>query len=95
MTRLDPIKRVRTPREWQPWCTERQLPWYEAGWSHPDISADHVHLVDMPYRTDSGATVSMARVLFSRVAPDPETLLLIEDGAVWPSSQHTRPSGAR
>jgi hypothetical protein len=30
----------------------------------------------------------MARFLFSLVAPDPETLILVDDWAVWPSSQH-------
>jgi hypothetical protein len=30
----------------------------------------------------------MARFLFSHIAPAPETLLLVDDWAVWPSSQH-------
>jgi hypothetical protein len=76
-----------TPAEWQTWCSERQIPLREVGWSRPDISADHFHVADVPYDTDSGAKVSMARFLFSLVTPDPETLILIDDWAVWPSSQ--------
>ncbi|MBV9656660.1 MAG: hypothetical protein JO295_00995 [Verrucomicrobia bacterium] len=42
----------------------------------------------MPYPPDSGAKVSLARRLFSLVASESETLLLVDDWAVWPSSQH-------
>ena len=80
--------RFLTPTEWQAWCTQREIPLREAGWLRPDISADHFHVVDVPYDGDSGAKVSMARFLFSLVAPDPETLILVDDWAVWPSSQH-------
>ena len=80
--------RFLTPAEWQAWCAERQIPLREASWIRPDISVDHFHIADVPYRTDSGAKVSMARFLFSLIAPSPETLLLVDDWAVWPSSQH-------
>ena len=80
--------RFLTPAEWQNWCTQRQIPLREAGWIRPDLSADHFHVADVPYDGDSGAKVSMARFLFSLVAPEPETLILVDDWAVWPSSQH-------
>src|ERR1700692_4210743 len=77
-----------TPTEWQAWCIYRQIPLRAAGWVRPDINDNHFHIVDIPYPTDSGAKVFMARFLFSLLAPDPETLLLVDDWAVWPSSQH-------
>ena len=80
--------RFLTPTDWQAWCGERQVPLREVGWIRPDISAKHFHLADIPYRSDSGAKISMARFLFSLVAPEPETLLLLDDWTVWPSSQH-------
>ena len=80
--------RFLTQPEWQTWCTERQFPLKEAGWIRPNIDPDCFHIIDVPYRTDSGAKGYMARFLLSMVAPDPETLLLIDDWAVWPSSQH-------
>lgn len=54
----------------------------------PDINPDDFHVVDVPYESDSGAKVALARFLYSLVAPEPETLLLLSDWAVWPSSQH-------
>lgn len=60
----------------------------EVGWIRPNISADAFHIVDIPYDGDSGRKVSMSRFLFSLVPPDPETLILVDDWAVWPSSQH-------
>lgn len=54
----------------------------------PDIGNDHFHIADLPYPTDSGAKVSLARRLFSLVASDSETLVLVDDWAVWPSNQH-------
>ena len=80
--------RFLTPAEWQTWCTERRIPLLEAGWIRPDISADHFYIADVPYNADSGAKVSMARFLFSLVPPEPQTLILVDDWAVWPSSQH-------
>lgn len=47
-----------------------------------------MNIVDVKYPADSGAKVSLARYLFSLVAKDEETLLLVDDWAVWPSSQH-------
>jgi hypothetical protein len=80
--------RFLTPTDWQAWCSEREVPLREVGWIRPYISANHFSVVDVPYRSDSGAKVSLARFLFSLVAPEPETLLLLDDWAVWPSSQH-------
>jgi hypothetical protein len=60
----------------------------EAGWIRPDISADHFQVVNVPYDADSGRKVSMARFLFSLVAPEPETLILVDDWDVWPSKEH-------
>ena len=76
------------PAEWQSWCVRRDIPLREAGWIRPNIGPGHFHVVDVPYERDSGAKVSMARFLFSLVAPDPETLILVDDWEVWPSSQH-------
>src|SRR5262245_11516237 len=80
--------RFLTPSEWQSWCTERHIPLRESGWIRPDISAAHFHITDVPYDTDSGRKVSIARFLFSLITPAPETLLLVDDWGVWPSSQH-------
>jgi hypothetical protein len=80
--------RFLTPTEWQAWCGQRQIPLRETGWLRPDIGAGHFHIVDVPYHSDSGAKVAMARFLFSFAAPAPETLILVDDWAVWPSSQH-------
>lgn len=77
-----------TPEEWQAWCSQRHIPLREAGWLRPDLRTDYFHIVDVPYQGDSGAKVSLAHVLFSLVAPDPETLILVDDWGVWPSSQH-------
>lgn len=80
--------RFLTPTEWQAWCVERRFPLCEAGWIRPDIDSDDFHYVEVPYPADSGAKVSTARFLFSLVKPNPETLLLLDEWAVWPSSQH-------
>lgn len=80
--------RFLTPDQWQAWCVARQVPLREAGWIRPGIDADHFHIADLPYPPDSGAKVSLARRLFSLVASESETLLLVDDWAVWPSSQH-------
>src|SRR5215472_4657151 len=80
--------RFLTPKEWQTWCTERQMPLREAGWIRPNISTGYFHTTELPYHADSGRKVGTARFLYSLVSPDPETLLLIDDWAVWPSSQH-------
>lgn len=52
------------------------------------IGADHFHVADILYPHDSGAKVSLARLLFSLVASEPGTLLLVDYLEVWPSSQH-------
>ena len=80
--------RILTPEECQSWCGERNIPLRESGWIRPDIGAETPHVVEVPYPADSGAKVSLARFLLSLVEPGPETLLLIDDWAVWPSSQH-------
>jgi hypothetical protein len=80
--------RFLTPQEWQSWCSARQIPSRERGWIRPDLSAEHFHIVDVPYPADSVAKVTQARFLYSLVVPEPETLLLVDDWAVWPSSQH-------
>ena len=77
-----------TPTDWQDWCTKRQIPLRESGWIRPNISPDHFQIVEVPYPQDSGAKVFLAQFLYSLVHPEPETLLLVDDWAVWPSSQH-------
>jgi hypothetical protein len=75
--------------EWQSWCSERQVPLREVGSIRPDISADHFHVADLPYRSDSGAKIGMARFLYSLVAPEPETLLLVDElGSLAVQSAH-------
>ena len=80
--------RFLTPAEWQRWCTDRKIPLRDVGWIRPDIRAEHLYIADLKYPADSGAKVSLARYLFSLVAKEEETLLLVDDWAVWPSSQH-------
>ena len=80
--------RFLTPEQWQAWCVERQVPLREVGWIRPDINADHFHVADIPYPADSGAKVHLAHRLFSLVSSESETLLLVDDWGVWPSSQH-------
>lgn len=80
--------RFLTPGEWQKWCSDRDIPLRDAGWIRPDIGAEHFHIADLTYPADSGAKVSLARYLLSLVAKEEETLLLVDDWAVWPSSQH-------
>jgi len=82
------MMRFLTPSEWQAWCIERRIPLCEVGSIRPDISAEHFHIANVPYPVDSGKKVWLARFLFSLVQPNPETLLLIDEWAVWPSSQH-------
>ena len=77
-----------TPTEWQAWCSKREILLREDGWIRPDLKAKDFHITDVPYRTDSGAKISLARFLYSLVPPDQDTLLLLADWAVWPSSQH-------
>lgn len=80
--------RFLTPAQWQIWCTERKVPLRDLGWVRPDIVADDFDTIDLPCPADSGAKVSLARQLFSLVGSEAETLLLVDDWAVWPSSQH-------
>ncbi len=58
------------------------------GWIRPNISDEHFHIVNLPYPNDSGAKVNFAHRLFSLIAPETESLILIDDWGVWPSSQH-------
>jgi hypothetical protein len=81
--------RFLTPSEWQAWCSERQVPLRESGRIRPDISAEHFHFVRLQFPADSGKKVSLARRLHHLVASGPETLLLVDNWDVWPSSQHT------
>jgi hypothetical protein len=80
--------RFLTRKEWEGWCSERGVPLREAGWVRPAINSDLFYTVEVPYPADSGRKVAMARFLLSLVQPQPETLLLIDDWAVWPSNQH-------
>ena len=80
--------RFLTPSEWQAWCAERQVPIQKAGAIRPDVGAGDFHIVDIPYPSDSGKKICLARRLFSLIACGPETLLLLADWDVWPSSQH-------
>jgi hypothetical protein len=81
--------RFLTPTEWQKGCADRKIPLRDVGWIRPDIRAEHLHIADLKYPADSEAKVSLARYLFSLVAKkEEETLLLVDDWAVWPSSQH-------
>jgi hypothetical protein len=80
--------RFLTPEQWQAWCVERQVPLREIGWLRPDLRTEHFHLADIPYPQGSGAKVHLAQSLFSLVASGSETLLLVDDWGVWPSSQH-------
>lgn len=77
-----------TPDQWQAWCIARKVPLREIGWIRPDLWKGTFHVAALPYPQDSGAKVSFARQLHSLVASDSETLLLVDDWAVWPSSQH-------
>jgi hypothetical protein len=80
--------RFLTPAEWQTWCTDRNVPLRDVGWIRPDVGPNHFHIAELRYPADSGAKVSLARDLLSLVAKEEETLLLVDDWAVWPSSQH-------
>ena len=80
--------RFLTPEQWQAWCVQRQVPLREAGWVRPDIGTGHFHIADIPYPADSGRKVHLARRLYSLVAAEPETLLLVDDWGGWSSSEH-------
>jgi hypothetical protein len=77
-----------TPKQWQAWCVEHQVSLKEAGWMRPWVDAPCFHGVEIPYPTDSGAKTALARRLLSLVASGTETLILVDDWEVWPSSQH-------
>ena len=77
-----------TPAQWQAWCVEREVPLRDVGHIQPDIGDAHFHIAKLPYPVDSGKKVCLAQRLFSLVASELETLLLVDDWAVWPSSQH-------
>jgi hypothetical protein len=77
-----------TPEQWQTRCLEKCVPLRKVGWIRPDVGADHFHVADIPYPDDSGRKVHLAHRLYSLVASESETLLLIDDWGVWPSSQH-------
>ena len=72
--------RFLTPAEWQKWCTDRKVPLRDVGWIRPDIRAEHLHIADLKYPADSGPKVSSARYLFSLLAKEEETLLLVDIG---------------
>ena len=80
--------RFLTPEQWQAWCVERQFPLRKGGSIRPDIIADEFHRADLPYPKDSGKKVSLAHRLFSLVASDSDTLILLDSWSVWPSSEH-------
>jgi len=80
--------RFLTPTDWRAWCSERNIPTREAGSFRPDITNENFYTTAIPYHADSGAKINMARFLLSLVEPKPETLLLIDEWSVWPSSQH-------
>ena len=80
--------RFLTPEQWQTWCAERQVPLHHAGWMRPDISAAHFHIVDLPYPQESGKKVYLARRLFSLVASERDTLVLVDDWSVFSSCEH-------
>jgi len=67
---------------------ERGVGLCEAGSLRPDVDNAPFHAVRLPYPTDSGRKVFLAKRLFSLVRSEHEALLLIDNWAVWPSSQH-------
>jgi hypothetical protein len=77
-----------TPGQWQSWCIGRKVPLRGVDWVRPAIDHAHFHCADLPYPTDSGEKVSLARRLFSLVASESETLVLVGEWDVWPSSRH-------
>ncbi len=77
-----------TQTEWHSWCISRQIPLKNVSWIRPDINAEQFHAIDIPYPKDTGAKVSLACHLLSLVACEPESLILLDDWDVWPSSQH-------
>jgi hypothetical protein len=76
------------PVDWRAWCSDHQVPLREAGWVRPDFAVETIQTIPIPYPKNSGAKVALARFLFSLVSPRPETMLLIDDWSVWPSSEH-------
>lgn len=79
-----------TPSEWQGWCAARELPLRESGWLRPDLTGEQYHVVDIPIDLEAGKRVYLAYELYSLVAPSPQTLLLLDDWAVW-SEMHRMP----
>jgi hypothetical protein len=77
-----------TPPQWQEWCSQRGVPTKEVGWTRPSISAEGYHVSSVPYPQDSGHKVHLARQVVATLASEGETLVLMDDWAVWPSSQH-------
>jgi hypothetical protein len=77
-----------TPAEWQEWCVQQGVGLRLAGWVRPSIGEEQYHVAKVPYPTDSGRKVFLARQLLALVAFEGEALLLVDDWAVWPSSQH-------
>jgi hypothetical protein len=80
--------RFLTPQQWQDWCVERGVPLQNCGWIRPALDVGVFHSAKYPVPTDSGGKICLARQLVKFVASDRETLLLLDDWAVWPSSQH-------
>ncbi|TWT78003.1 hypothetical protein Pla123a_18020 [Posidoniimonas polymericola] len=78
------------PSEWQAWCVGSGVPLRQAGWLRPDLTVDPYHVVDIPIDLDAGRKVYLAGELCSLVKPSPQTLLLLDDWAVW-SEMHRMP----
>jgi hypothetical protein len=82
--------RFLTPDEWQAWCITRSVPVEEGNWPSPEFYGqdDGYHVVELPYPADSGAKVAMARRLMTLVQSKAETMILVDEWDVWPSSGH-------
>jgi len=70
------------------WCTQRQIPLRASARPRPDFGRPNFHIAKIPYPKDSGKKVYLARLLYSLISSGPETLLLVDEWDVWPSSQH-------
>jgi hypothetical protein len=77
-----------SPVEWQAWCVARQVPLREAGWIRPDLRANGNHIAKLEYPNDSGRKVVLARRLIPLIASEGESLVLVDDWAVFESCQH-------
>jgi hypothetical protein len=80
--------RFLSPTQWQDWCAKHGIPLRNAGWLRPALNTGLYHAAEVAYPTDSGKKVCLARQLVAFVASEGESLLLLDDWRVWPSSQH-------